>query len=67
MINKNSINNTIANIIILISWIILICSIVTSVIVWKKTSNLVYVISGIIATVGGLFNIYLLYKEKSYK
>lgn len=67
MINKNSINNTIANIIILISWIILICSIITSLIVWKKTSNLVYVISGIIATVGGLFNIYLLYKEKSYK
>ena len=65
--NKNSLNNTIENIVIVISSIVLICTIISSIIIWEKTSNLVYIISGGIGALGVLFNIYLLSKEKSRK
>ncbi|BCZ46746.1 hypothetical protein psyc5s11_28130 [Clostridium gelidum] len=63
--NKNSLNNTIGNIVIFISWIILICIIIGNVITWQKTNNLRYIISGALAVLGGLFNIYLLSKVKN--
>lgn len=62
--NKNSLNNKIGNIVIFISWIILICVIIGNVIIWQKTNDLVYIISGAIAVLGGLFNIYLLSKAR---
>ncbi|OOM74242.1 hypothetical protein CLOBL_44180 [Clostridium sp. BL-8] len=65
--NKNSLNNTIVNIVIFILWIVLVCTIISSIIIWEKTSNLVCVISGVIGTLGILLNIYLLLKEKSRK
>lgn len=63
--NKNSLNNTIANIVIFISWIMLICIIIGNVILWQKTNNLTYIISGALAVLGGLFNIYLLSKARN--
>ena len=65
--NRNSLNNTIVNIVIFILWIVLICTIISSIIIWEKTSNFVYIISGLVGTLGILFNIYLLSKEKSRK
>lgn len=62
--NKKSLNNTIVNTVIFISWIILICVIIVNFIIWQKTNNLVYILSGAIAVLGGLFNIYLLSKAR---
>ncbi|WP_315078590.1 hypothetical protein [uncultured Clostridium sp.] len=63
--NRKSLNNTIVNIVISILWVALICTIISSIIIWEKTSDLVYIISGVLGTLGILFNIYLLSKEKS--
>ncbi|GAA0077032.1 hypothetical protein UT300005_14100 [Clostridium sp. CTA-5] len=65
--NRNSLNNTIVNIVVSILWVVLICTIISSIIIWEKTSDLVYIISGVIGTLGILFNICLLSKEKSRK
>ncbi|MDR5588999.1 MULTISPECIES: hypothetical protein [Clostridium] len=65
--NRNSLSNTIVNTVISILWIVLICTIISSIIIWEKTSDLVYIISGVIGTLGILLNIYLLSKEKSRK
>lgn len=72
MFNKNSnnrkfLNNTIVNIVICILWAALIFTIISSIIIWKKTSDLIYIVSGVIVILGLLFNIYLLSKEKSRK
>ena len=63
--NKNSLNNTIGNVVIFISLIILISGTIVYVILWQKTNNLVYIISGALAVLGGLFNIYLLSKARN--
>jgi len=67
MSNKNSLNNIIINIVISILWIILVCTIISLVIIWKKTDDLINIMSEVIAALGILFNIYLLSKEKSRK
>ncbi|WP_026885673.1 hypothetical protein [Clostridium beijerinckii] len=67
MFKKDSLNNIIVNIVISVLCIIFVCMIIGSVIIWKKTSDLIYIISGVIGTLGILFNIYLLSKEKSRK
>ncbi len=64
MTNKNSLNNTIYNILIFISWIVLIFAIISSLIMWQKTNNWMFTISGLIGSLGVLFNIYLLSREK---
>ena len=65
--DKSSLNNTIGKIIIFISWIVLICGIISWFIIWKKTNNFIFIICGSIGTLGVLFNIFLLSKEKSKK
>ena len=65
--NKNSLNNKIGNIVIFISWIVLICAIISYIIIWQKTSNFLYIIVGTISVLGISFNIYLLSKAKSTK
>ncbi|WP_238900760.1 hypothetical protein [Clostridium sp. YIM B02500] len=67
MSNKNSLNNSIINIVVSVLWIIFVCMIISSVIIWEKTSELIYILSGVIGALGILFNIYLLSKEKSRK
>lgn len=64
MFNKNSLNNKIINTVVLILCIVLIYIIIISIIIWEKTSNLFYIISGAIVILGMLFNIYILLKEK---
>lgn len=65
MFNKNSLNNKIINTVVLILCIVLIYIIISSIIIWEKTSDLFYIISGVIVILGILFNIYLLLKEKN--
>ncbi|MCS6102734.1 hypothetical protein FDA09_00095 [Clostridium botulinum] len=64
MHNKN-INNTLINIIVSISLIMMICMGIVSAIAWKKTNYLVFIISGCITILGILFNIYLFSRLKS--
>ncbi|GAA0496967.1 hypothetical protein GCM10008986_24920 [Salinibacillus aidingensis] len=64
MSNKN-LNNKIFNVIIAVSSILIICMLITSVIAWKKTADLIFIISGFISILGILFNIHLYSKEKS--
>ncbi|NFJ57239.1 hypothetical protein FC839_05430 [Clostridium botulinum] len=64
MHNKN-INNTLINIIISISLIMMICIGRVSAIAWKKTDDLAFIISGCITILGILFNIYLFSRLKS--
>lgn len=61
---KNSLNNTIGNIVIYISWIILICVIIGNIFIWQKTNDFTYIISGALAVLGSLFNIYILSKAR---
>ena len=62
--NKKSLNNTIGNTVIFISWIILICVIIVNFIIWQETNNFVYIITGVLTVLGGLFNIYILSKAR---
>ena len=62
--SKSSLNKTLVNIVIFICWIVLISIIISSTIIWVKTSNFIYILSGIIGAAGISFNIYLLSKEK---
>jgi predicted membrane chloride channel (bestrophin family) len=66
MDNKN-LNNKLINILVFISLIIIICMGITFVIAWKKTNDLIFIISGPIGILGVLFNIYLLSRAKSKK
>ncbi len=66
MFNKNSLNNKIINTVVIILCIVLMYIIISSIIIWEKTSDLFYIISGVIVILGILFNIYLLLKEKNY-
>lgn len=65
MFNKNSLNNKIINTVVLILCIVLIYIIISSIVIWEKTSNLFYIIFGVIVILGILFNIYLLLKERN--
>lgn len=65
MFNKNSLNNKIINTVVLVLCIVLIYIIISSIIIWEKTSDLFYIISGVIVILGILFNIYLLLKERN--
>ncbi|AQS06505.1 lipid-A-disaccharide synthase-like uncharacterized protein [Clostridium beijerinckii] len=67
MSNKNSLNNSIINIVVSVLWLVFICIMISSIIIWEKTSDLIYILSGVIGALGILFNIYLLSKEKSRK
>ncbi|NOV61288.1 lipid-A-disaccharide synthase-like uncharacterized protein [Clostridium beijerinckii] len=67
MSNKNSLNNSIINIVVSVLWLVFICIIISSIIIWEKTSDLIYILSGVIGALGILFNIYLLSKEKFRK
>ncbi|NRY59414.1 putative Tic20 family protein [Clostridium beijerinckii] len=67
MSNKNSLNNSIINIVVSVLWVVFICIIISSIIIWEKTRGLIYILSGVIGALGILFNIYLLSKEKSRK
>ncbi|ALB45097.1 hypothetical protein [Clostridium diolis] len=67
MSNKNSLNNNIINIVVSVLWLVFICIMISSIIIWEKTSDLIYILSGVIGALGILFNIYLLSKEKSRK
>nr|WP_207716665.1 hypothetical protein [Clostridium beijerinckii] len=60
-------NNSIINIVVSVLWLVFICIIISSIIIWEKTSGLIYILSGVIGALGILFNIYLLSKEKSRK
>ncbi|WP_143314778.1 hypothetical protein [Clostridium sp. HBUAS56017] len=66
MINKN-LNNKLINIIVFILFIIVICMGIISVIEWKRTNDLIFIISGLVSILGILFNIYLLSRVKSKK
>jgi hypothetical protein len=58
-------NNKLINIIVFISFIIIICMGTICVIAWKRTNDLIFIISGLISILGILFNIYLLSRIKS--
>nr|WP_207715966.1 hypothetical protein [Clostridium beijerinckii] len=60
-------NNSIINIVVSVLCVVFICIIISSVIIWEKTSDLIYILSGVIGALGILFNIYLLSKEKFRK
>lgn len=62
--SKSSLNKTIVNVVIFICWVVLISIIISSIIIWRQTSNFVYILSGIIGISGISLNIYLLSKEK---
>jgi multidrug efflux pump subunit AcrB len=62
---KNSLNNKIINITIFTLWIVIIFAIISWIIIWQKTNNLVFAISIPIGILGVLFNIYLLSKERN--
>ncbi|NFL84729.1 hypothetical protein FDB44_07840 [Clostridium botulinum] len=64
MHNKN-INNTLINIIISISLIMMICMGIVLAISCKRTNDLICIISGCITIWGILFNIYLFSRLKS--
>ncbi|WP_252255147.1 hypothetical protein [Clostridium sp. ZBS12] len=64
MHNKN-LNNTLINIIVSILLIMMICMGIVSAIAWKKTKDLVFIISGCISILGTVFNIYLFSRLKS--
>ncbi|NFG42556.1 hypothetical protein FC789_15600 [Clostridium botulinum] len=64
MHNKN-INNKIINIIVSILLIMMICMGIVSAIAWKKTNDLVFIISGCISILGTVFNIYVFSRLKS--
>lgn len=61
---KSSLNKTLVNIVIFICWVVLISIIISSIIIWRQTSNFVCILSGIIGVIGISLNIYLLSKEK---
>ncbi len=66
--NKNkSINNILVKIITIILLIFLIFIMTFSFFAWQKTKDLVYITVGFICSLGTLFNIYLLSKEKFKK
>lgn len=62
--SKSSLNKTIVNVMIFICWVALISIVIISSIIWRKTSDFVYILSGIIGVAGISLNIYLLTKEK---
>ncbi len=64
MHNKN-LNNKIINIIVSILLIMMICMGIVSAIAWKKTNDLVFIISGCISILGTVFNIYVFFRLKS--
>ncbi|NFO05636.1 hypothetical protein FDB23_16520 [Clostridium botulinum] len=64
MHNKN-INNKLINIIVSILLIMMICMGIVSAIAWKKTNDLVFIISGCISILGTVFNIYFFSRLKS--
>ncbi|MBN1069535.1 hypothetical protein DVW02_16380 [Clostridium botulinum] len=64
MHNKN-LNNTLINIIVSILLIMMICMGIISAIAWKKTNDLVFIISGCISILGTVFNIYVFSRLKS--
>ncbi len=64
MHNKN-INNKIINIIVSILLIMIIFMGIVSAIAWKKTKDLVFIISGCISILGTVFNIYVFSRLKS--
>lgn len=63
--NKNkSLNNILIKIVILILLILLIFTAIFSFFAWQKTKDLLYIIFGLICSLGTLFNIYLYNKLK---
>jgi hypothetical protein len=62
--SKSSLNKTIVNVVIFICWVVLISIIISSSIIWRQTSDFVYILLGIIGVAGISLNIYLLSKEK---
>ena len=64
MHNKN-LNNKLINIIVSILLIMMICMGIVSAIAWKKTNDLVFIISGCISILGTVFNIYVFSRLKS--
>ncbi|MBN1040290.1 hypothetical protein DVW12_16505 [Clostridium botulinum] len=64
MDNKN-INNKLINTIVSILLIMMICMGIVSAIAWKKTNDLVFIISGCISILGTVFNIYVFSRLKS--
>jgi len=63
--NKNSLNDNIGKILIFLLWIVLVLGFILSIIIWKRTANWLFFASGIIGSLGVLFNIYILSKAKS--
>lgn len=63
--NKKSLNDNLITIIIITSWLLIITSLFLSLIVWKKTSDVVLAISGVLCALGLLFNIYLWSRVKA--
>ncbi|NFS29950.1 hypothetical protein FDF12_15180 [Clostridium botulinum] len=64
MHNKN-INNKLIKIIVSILLIMMIFMGIVSAIAWKKTNDLVFIISGCISILGTVFNIYVFSRLKS--
>ncbi|MBS6601765.1 MAG: hypothetical protein ACLR02_08470 [Clostridium sp.] len=64
MSNNKSLNNIFIKIGISILLILLIVITLFSLFAWQKTKELLYIVIGVLCTLGVLFNIYLLLKEK---
>ena len=62
---SKSLNNIFIKIGISVLLIVLIVITLFSLFAWQKTKELLYIVIGVLCTLGVLFNIYLLLKEKS--
>lgn len=63
--SKNSLNDNISKTFIIILWGVLILVFISSIIIWKRTANWLFLSSGIMGSLGVLFNIYILSRAKS--
>jgi len=66
-LKKNSLNDTLINIIIFISYIVVIGAIITFVILWQRTNDLWFLLPGVLISIGTVLNIYRYKKLKSNK
>ena len=66
-LKKNSLNDTLVNLIIFISYIVVIGAIITFVISWQKTNDLWFLLPGVLISIGTILNIYRYKKLKSNK
>jgi hypothetical protein len=64
---KRNLNEIIGTVIVVISWLIFIAVIIGSMILWLRSGNSFYLITGLIGALGVLFNLSIVYRERARK